>query len=101
MASLEVRYPFLGTSEYGLINFPYLPTELALFGDAGLAWTADRAPSFRFTQDDTSDNVPVFSAGGAARVNLLGYAVLEIFYAFPFQRPDKTGQLGFALIQGW
>jgi alpha-glucosidase len=29
--NLELRFPFIGNSDFGLINFPYLPTELAGF----------------------------------------------------------------------
>ena len=42
VASVELRLPFFGTSEFGLVNFPYLPTELTLFADAGMAWGEDR-----------------------------------------------------------
>ena len=97
VASAEVRLPFFGTSEFGLINFPYFPTELTLFADAGMAWgkTGDR---FSFIDPATgtantlgnkfADQTPLFSAGGAARVNILGALILEFYYAFPFSRDD-------------
>ena len=37
-ANLEMRVPFLGVEDLGLINFPYLPTELVAFADMGMAW---------------------------------------------------------------
>jgi hypothetical protein len=43
----------------------------------------------------------VFSAGMSARVNLLGFAVLEAYYAYPFQRPEKGWHWGFQLYPGW
>jgi hypothetical protein len=36
VANAELRVPLFGTRDFGLINVPFLPTELALFGDAGL-----------------------------------------------------------------
>jgi hypothetical protein len=36
-----------------------------------------------------------------SRFNLLGYAVLELFWAYPFQRTGAGGQWGFQLAPGW
>lgn len=101
-ASLEIRVPLLGTEQYGLFTFPYLPTELSVFTDAGLAWT-DNEDFFDLLvwERDSSDRIPVVSAGISARMNLFGSAVLELFYAKPFQRPDKGAFLGANLIPGW
>jgi hypothetical protein len=96
----EVRIPFLGTEAYGLFDFPYLPTELAVFADAGLAWTAESAPVFAWDRD-SEERVPVVSAGVSARMNLFGAAIVEIFYAQPFQRPVKGGFVGLHLLPGW
>jgi hypothetical protein len=100
VANLEVRFPLIGTSQYGLINFPYLPTELSAFLDGGVAWFSDDKPSWRF-DTNTLDRVPVFSAGGSARFNVLGALVLELYLAFPFQRPDKGSQFGVQIVPGW
>ncbi len=100
LTSVEVRIPFLGTEQLGLVSFPYLPTELALFADGGVAWSKDSSPTLKFERD-TNEHVPVFSAGMAARVNILGYIVLESYYAYPFQRPKAGWQLGFRLAPGW
>ena len=35
LASAEVRLPLLGVPQLGLLSFPYLPTELVFFADAG------------------------------------------------------------------
>ena len=101
LASLELRVPLLGTSQLGLFNFPYLPTELALFGDGGVAWTSDDAPDLTLSGNILENRVPVFSAGLAARFNLLGYIIVETYYAYPFQRPGNGGHLGFVLRPGW
>jgi Tol biopolymer transport system component len=96
----ELRIPLFGTEQFGLINFPYLPTELVAFFDGGSAWTRDEAPVLKW-DTHSSERIPVFSAGGAARVNILGYIVLEFYYAYPFQRPDKGMQFGINLQPGW
>lgn len=101
VAAVEIRVPLFGTREFGLVNFPYLPTELAGFFDAGLAWSGGDPPDFRWSTVATDGNLPVFSTGVAARFNLLGYLVLETFYAYPFQRPDKKGYFGLVLMPGW
>jgi Tol biopolymer transport system component len=100
VANFEIRVPLLGVSELGLINFPYLPLEVSPFFDAGVAWTSDESPDLRFDRN-TPDRVPVFSTGISARMNLLGYAVLEAYYAYPFQRPHKGAHWGFQLAPGW
>ncbi|HSL71995.1 MAG TPA: BamA/TamA family outer membrane protein, partial [Longimicrobiales bacterium] len=101
VASLELRLPLIGTEELGLINFPFLPTEIAPFVDAGVAWDENRNPSFEFARTSTATNIPVVSAGVSARFNILGYLVLETYYAYPFQRPNKGWHFGFNLSPGW
>ncbi len=100
VANLEIRIPLLGVQELGLIEFPYAPVEIAPFFDAGLAWSAEEAPTFEFARS-TPERVPVFSTGLSARVNLLGFMVLEAYYAYPFQRPDQGWHWGFSLAPGW
>ena len=108
LANAELRIPVLGTRDFGLVNFQYLPTELSFFADAGLAWTADQGPNLKFVTGDAlrsldpaEDRVPVTSVGVSARLNILGYVIFETFYAYPFQRPDKGAHFGFALSPGW
>ncbi len=113
LAKLELRIPVFGVEQFGLINFPYLPTELSGFIDAGLAWGKNNPPHFRWVsnlEDLPSCNVvgdvgcrhvPVVSAGVSARVNVLGFMVLEAYYAYPFQRPDKGWHWGFQIQPGW
>jgi Tol biopolymer transport system component len=103
VANLELRVPLLGVAEYGLINFPYVPTELVLFGDIGAA--ADNP----FTNDElnlvwsrsSSSRVPVASTGVSARFNILGFLLFEAYYAYPFQRPEKGWHWGFQFAPGW
>jgi Tol biopolymer transport system component len=100
VANLELRVPLFGTRDYGLFELPYLPTELVAFADGGVAWTEDETPELRF-KARTTERVPVFSAGIAARILLGGYIPLEFYWAKPFQRPDVGTQFGFNIIAGW
>ena len=96
----ELRLPIFGTEEFGLINFPSLPTDLVAFLDGGVAWTKDDTPTPELVSR-SKDRVPVFSAGGAARFNLFGIFVLQFYYAYPFQRTDKKWHWGFLFAPGW
>lgn len=100
VASIELRIPLFGTEQFGLINFPYLPTEVSLFTDAGVAWTEDEAPVLKFKRR-TNERVPVVSSGISFRMNLLGFIVIEPYLAYPFQRPDKGWIWGFQFAPGW
>jgi hypothetical protein len=99
-ASAELRTTLFGTDAFGLINFPYLPTELAVFTDAGVAWTAESAPVWEWDRSST-ERIPVVSTGVSARMNLFGSFILELYYAKPFQRPDKGWFWGVHLLPGW
>jgi hypothetical protein len=100
VANFEFRVPFLGTEDFGLINFPYVPTELVAFADAGLAWDSENEARLEFSRSSV-DRVPVFSAGVSARFNVLGFMIFEAYHAFPFQRPDKGNHWGFQISPGW
>jgi hypothetical protein len=84
-------------SELGLINFPYLPVEVAPFFDIGYAW-GDYSGGLGA---DAVDRKPVMSTGLSARANILGYVVFEAYYAYPFQRPERGAHFGFQLMPGW
>jgi Tol biopolymer transport system component len=99
VSSIEARIPLLGVEQYGLINFPFVPTELVLFTDAGLAWDP-QSPNLEWSRSG-SRRVPVASSGVAARFNVLGILILEAYYAYPWQRPDKGWHWGFQLAPGW
>jgi hypothetical protein len=105
VANLELRIPLFGPYGFGVIPTRFLPVEIAPFADMGLAWTRDQGPQFRTVTGDearlTTDRVPVFSAGVTARTNLFGFAILEVYYARPFQRPDRGAHFGFQIAPGW
>ena len=99
--SAEIRIPVFGVPEYGLINFPYLPLTVSPFIDAGEAWSsqAGNNPTLKF--DQGTFRIPVISTGISARVNVLGFAILEGYIAHPFQRPGKSWVYGIQLAPGW
>lgn len=100
IVNLELRVPLFGVEGYGLVNLPWLPTEFVVFADAGVAWTEDETPDLRF-DEDTTDRVPVVSAGVAARTVVAGYIPIQLYYAHPFQRPETDWQFGFVITPGW
>lgn len=91
VGNLELRFPLVG-----LVNrdqhYGWLPIEMALFADAGVAWTSGEAPSFAGGPREW-----VRSAGVALRANLFGFAVVEIDYVRPLDRPGRgwLWQFGF------
>ena len=100
VANLEIRIPVLGSSQFGLVNFPWLPTELVGFLDGGMAWTETDYPVLELSQDQYM-RIPVFSAGAAVRVNILGAFVVQVYWAWPFERQYIGGSWGFVLESGW
>ena len=98
-ASVEVRAPLFGTREFGIFDAPFLPTEIFAFGDVGAAWTENSSVNWKY-ETDTTERVPVFSAGVGLRI-LLSYIPIEIFAAKPFQRPGEDIIYGFNIVPGW
>ena len=98
--STELRLPLLGQRPLSLVDFSYLPTDLALFADAGVAWRMD--DPFQLTLSRTStDRIPVMSTGVAMRFNLFGALILEPYWTYAWQRPAEPGQWGLRFTAGW
>jgi Tol biopolymer transport system component len=96
VGNLELRFPPLGVLGVGRGYYGAAPIELALFADAGVAWTdAHRAALFG------GDRELVSSAGAALRVNLLGYVIVELDLVRPFDRPGKGWFLELSLTPGF
>jgi Tol biopolymer transport system component len=95
VASAELRFPLLGLFSRKSFYGPF-PIEMALFADAGMAWTSDTKPSFAGGERDW-----VRSAGVALRVNVLGYAVAEIDYVRPLDRSRRGWLWQFGLTPGF
>jgi hypothetical protein len=100
LANLELRFPLLGALGVGSGYYGFFPIEMALFADAGIAWWGSHQPGS--TGDDRAfflggDRKPVYSVGAAARINVLGFLIVEVDLARPFQRPSGgwVWQVGF------
>ena len=105
VATAELRVPLLGVPQLGLITFPFLPTELVLFADAGMAWGTYTYDSRTGGAGQTigsrfSDQTPLFSAGVSGRINVLGALVVEPYYAFPLSRYGQTYDVGGTQVPG-
>ncbi len=98
--NLEFRIPLFGNENFGLINFPYLPTEVSFFFDGGTAWTNSEKPVLKLARN-SDQRIPVFSTGASVRVNFLGFMIVEGYVAHPFQRPKKDWVFGFQIAPGW
>lgn len=100
VANVEFRIPLFGAAGLGIIQSAFPPLEISPFFDAGIAWSGSSSPVWEFNSNST-DRTPVMSAGVTSRLNMFGFAILEVFYARPFQRPGRTGVWGFLLQPGW
>ena len=101
IANLEFRLPLTGPERFALIKFRYLPTELSLFMDGGMAWDSDNHPVFKWKPSNPMQRVPLFTAGVSLRINVLGYLILEPYYAFPLQIEPVKGVFGVNFVPGW
>jgi outer membrane protein assembly factor BamA len=95
VGNLELRAPLLGLlgakNAYGPI-----PVEIGAFFDAGVAWDSSTSPKlFGGTRE------LVKSAGATARLNLLGFAVLQLDWVKPLDRPEKGAYFQFNLLAGF
>ena len=97
IGNLELRFPLLGILGLGSGFYGYFPIEMGLFYDTGLAWTNDNKPWFVAH----GDRKPVSSYGAALRINLFGYAVGEVDYVRPVDRPAVGWLWQFNLTEGF
>ena len=105
VVNAEVRIPLFGPEGLGVFPTSFLPIEVTPFFDGAVSWTGNRSPKLKWASADEArtslEAIPVFSAGASMRFNLFGLFIGEVFYAVPFQRPDKGGFWGFQLLPGW
>ncbi len=100
VANVELRVPLFGRNDYRLVALRFLPTELAAFLDAGTAWSAGASPRLSLATNSTA-RIPVASTGLATRVLIGGLAVVQLYVAKPFQRPQKGAVTGIVISPGW
>jgi Tol biopolymer transport system component len=95
VANAELRFPLWGA--FGGSNFyGPLPIELGVFADAGAAW--DKGRSLHLTG---ADRDLVRSVGATVRVNLFGFAIGEVDYVRPLDRPGRGWLWQFSLRPGY
>ena len=91
----ELRFPLWGA--FGGDNFyGPLPIEMALFADSGVAWGQSDSTLFGGATKE-----PVSSVGAAMRVNLFGFAVGEVDFVKPIDRPGRGWVWQFNLMPGF
>jgi surface antigen Omp85-like protein/WD40 repeat protein len=91
----ELRVPIFGLFSRRSLYGP-VPLDVALFGDAGTAWSKGNQLQFLDGGRDW-----VRSAGVAFRLNAFGYAILELDYVRPFDRPERGWIWQFNLTPGF
>jgi Tol biopolymer transport system component len=91
----EVRFPIFGLFSRKSLYGP-VPLDIAFFGDAGTAWTTG---DDRVLGDARKDWVR--SYGVAMRFNAFGYAILELDYVRPLDRPGRGWLWQFNLTPGF
>ena len=113
VANAELRLPLTGPERLAVIKSKWLLTDLNLFFDAGIAWNRNNNLGWNRGSDVSYETVspagvedvsrfPLFSTGASIRINLLGYLVIEPYYAFPLQNGGfKNGQFGINFVPGW
>jgi Tol biopolymer transport system component len=95
IANAELRFPIWGAFGGDQFYGP-LPVEGVFFTDAGVAWGSSER--FGFTKGDSR---PVVSFGAALRVNIMGFAVAEIDYVRPLDRPGRGWLWQFSFRPGF
>ena len=96
VGNLEARFPLLGVLGLGGGYYGALPIEAGVFADAGVAWNKADQPSFFDVRRQA-----VTSVGAVLRMNLFGFAIAELDYVKPFQRPVKGWYWELSLTPGF
>jgi hypothetical protein len=95
VANAQLRFPLWGAFGGDRFYGP-IPVEVGVFGDTGVAWGSNTRPTFA-----GGDQKPVSSFGAVMRINLLGFAVAEIDYVRPVNRPGRGWMWQFNLMPGF
>jgi hypothetical protein len=95
VANLEARAPLLGLFGRKDLYGP-IPVEIGAFFDAGVAWDSSSKPRLFGGDRDFAKSI-----GATTRVNILGFAVLQIDWVKPLDRPGKKPFFQFNLLAGF
>jgi len=102
VGNVELRIPFSGPRILALLKSKYFLTDFNLFFDGGLAWNTGDNVRIAWEQQSFNEKIPVFSAGVSFRINLLGYLIIEPYYAIPFQNGGwRNKTFGINFVPGW
>jgi hypothetical protein len=110
VANFELRLPFTGpTKKLAAVESKFFISDLNTFFDIGLAYDKNSKVAFHSTPGIVSgsgttavyERIPAMSTGISLRVNVLGYFILEPYYAIAFQRQDSKGVFGLTFAPGW
>lgn len=102
VVNAELRIPMTGPKTLALFGSKYFMTDLNLFFDVGLAWSRGDKPKITWEKAAFNQRVPVFSAGMSVRVNILGYLIIEPYFAIPFQNGGwQNKKIGLNFVPGW
>jgi hypothetical protein len=95
LASAEFRLPLMALFNRRAM-YGALPVEIGLFADAGVAWDSGVSPAFTGGERDW-----VRSVGAVLRFNAFGFAVGELDYVRPLDRPERGWMWQFNLTPGF
>jgi Tol biopolymer transport system component len=96
VANVELRFPLFGLLSLGRGYYGFLPIELGGFFDMGVAWYDDDKAWIL-----GGDRKPVKSYGFVARMNLFGFAIVEMDYVHPMDRTLKGWHFQFGFTSGF
>jgi outer membrane protein assembly factor BamA len=97
LASAELRVPLVGLFKPSAM-YGGVPVEVGVFADAGRAWTS--GSNQRFFGGD-ADRDWVRSVGAVLRFNAFGFAIAELDYVRPLDRPGRGWMWQFNLTPGF
>lgn len=102
VGNVELRIPLSGPKVLALFNSKYFLTDFNIFFDGGIAWRNSDKVRLAWSPKSFDEKTPIFSAGISLRVNLLGYLVIEPYYAIPFQNGGWNNKtFGVNFVPGW
>lgn len=97
VGNLEFRFPLLRPfGRAAARSYGPIPVEVALFADAGVAWSAGETPQWV-----GGSRRGMASTGVSFRVNVLGFAIGEFAFSRPLQRRREGWVFQFNLSPGF
>ena len=96
VASAELRVPLIGLFKPSAM-YGGVPVEVGVFADAGRAWVTGADEAFF----GGGDRDWVRSVGAVIRANAFGFAIVELDYVRPLDRPGRGWMWQFNLTPGF